>query len=230
MDRRWIVVAAGVVAAALIAWFLIGRSRQGDTVELLGDSITVVSDQVLRDGLRDYTLNVQAMSGLRTDQLQGAAEQAAASHPKQVIINLGTNDVLQGKGLDQVTASLEKMITTFSEADCIHVVTLNTHMVTSAGPKEAELQSANDAIDELIRGHDNVGKIDWNRIVEESDDGTGRETVTVDSIHPNSKGQLLLTKAYADALRSCGKPFMASDQPDSEHAHTTEVTRTGAAR
>ena len=206
MKRKWLVTAGVIVVVALMAWLLIGRSRKGDTVEILGDSITVVSDKDLRASLGDYTLNVQAIGGLRTDQLQGAAEQAATSHPKQVIINLGTNDVLQGKGLDQVKASLDKMIATFSSADCIHVVTLNTHIITSSASSASALKSANDAIDELIAAHNNVDKIDWNKIVEESNDTTGKETVTIDSIHPNPKGQLLLAQAYANAVKNCGKP------------------------
>lgn len=206
MKKQSIIIGGGIIAVAIIAWLLVGRSRKGDTVEILGDSITAQSSDTLRAALSDYTLNIQAIGGLRTDQLQSAAEKAATSHPKQVIINLGTNDVLQGKDLDQVKANLEKMVSTFSDADCIHVVTLNTHMVISTGPKEPELKAANDAIDQIIASHPNVSKIDWNKIVEDSNDASGHETVTVESIHPNAKGKLLLTKAYADALKNCGKP------------------------
>lgn len=208
MKKHWFVAVGIILAAALIGWLLIGPSRKGDTVEILGDSITDVSSEVLRARLSDYTLNIQAMGGLRTDQLQASADQGARSMPKQVIINLGTNDLLQGRGVDQFKASLGKMIDTFSSADCVHVVTLNTHMITADGSNEAVLQSANHAIDELIAAHSNVDKIDWNKIVEASDDQTGKETITVDSIHPNLKGQLLLAHAYADALKNCGKPAL----------------------
>jgi lysophospholipase L1-like esterase len=205
LKKPWLLAAGVIVVVALIGWMLVAHRRQGDTIEILGDSITVVSSDAIRTALGNNRLNIQAMGGLRSDQLQSAADQAAPARPRQVIINLGTNDVLEGKDIDLFKASLDKLINTFSAAECVHVVTLNTHMITALGSNEAVLTRANDAIDQVIAQHPNTDKIDWNKIVEASNDPTGNQTITVDSIHPNLKGQRLLAHAYADAVNHCGK-------------------------
>lgn len=206
MKRTWPIGAAVIVVVALAAWLFVGRSRKGDTVAIMGDSITVVSEDALRKKLADFTLDFHAISGLRTDQLQGAAERAAASRPKQVIINLGTNGVLQGRSVEQMKADLDTMITTFSSAECIHVVTLNARMMTRADPGNSTARGVNDAIEDLVAAHPNVDKIDWNKVVE-SNERTGKNAVTLDTIHPNAKGKLLLAEAYAKATRNCRKPI-----------------------
>ncbi|MEZ5143252.1 MAG: SGNH/GDSL hydrolase family protein [Acidimicrobiales bacterium] len=97
------VVLTLVVAAVVVVWVRPEVWPFRQEAVLLGDSITVVSEDALREELRrGYQVDIEARSGYRTDQLlTEVPEGATTASPDQVVINLGTNDVGQSWPLDQ---------------------------------------------------------------------------------------------------------------------------------
>ena len=81
----------GVVV--LIVGLVVGdrsTSRTGDDVAIVGDSITALYEGPINQDLgAAYHVRIAATSGMRTDQMMQAAQELAATHPKQALINLG---------------------------------------------------------------------------------------------------------------------------------------------
>ena len=172
--RRWrIGIGAGALLVALVAALAVARARDGETVAVIGDSITAESVEAVRGELGDHDVSVRAIAGMRTDQMQLEAERAAAAHPAQVIINLGTNDVLQGRSTEDIISDLVAMITTFARSQCVHVVNLNTRMVSAPQVDPDRIRQVNLAVQELASADPRINEIDWNQIVESSNDSAG---------------------------------------------------------
>ena len=66
-----------------------------DDVAIIGDSITEQAEPLLLAELQpDSVVRVRGRGGYRIEQMEPYAVEAAAAEPEQVIINLGSNDVL----------------------------------------------------------------------------------------------------------------------------------------
>jgi lysophospholipase L1-like esterase len=142
-----------------------------------------------------------------TDMLP-AAQELAGTHPQQVLIDLGTNDVNHGTPTATTAAALTHMIGMFPDAECIYLVDINTHMAETGTPSTAAAVAANKVIAELARNDDRIEVIGWNQIVTddlERHDGTS--TLLVDTVHPTAEGQAELADAMGDAFDRCGFPL-----------------------
>src|SRR2546423_11881593 len=88
----------GIVVVALAA-LVIGRAPRGSsprTVPVVGDSITVFSSRDISTVLSGaYRPAVHAQIGARIDQMLPTLRALLRAHPYAVVVNLGTNDVLQ---------------------------------------------------------------------------------------------------------------------------------------
>jgi lysophospholipase L1-like esterase len=194
---RW---GAALTATTLVPLTGCGVFGGGSSVTLFGDSITVlVADEVTKDA-PDFDIAVDGTWGLRIDEELDPAADIALDRPDQVVINLGTNNVLQHHDTTASSEDLSTMIDLLAGARCIHIVTINEHinrMGEDFGPAAAAL---NAQIRTLAGRHLNVDVIDWNKIVEEHlDEGI----VDDDSVHPNAAGIELLAAAYVDAIEGC---------------------------
>ena len=158
---------------------------------------------------RDFKLTVSARGGLTIGKSMGAAQLLAASKPTQVIIDLGSNDVLSAVSLAQAQTDLHTMVGLFKAADCIHLVNINTHMVAlGRGPVATEANQLNDEIRKIAAANSAVDIIDWDKII--SDDIAAHPpngTLTGDTIHPGSRGQQLLADEADTVLHRCGRPW-----------------------
>ena len=203
---RTIAVAVGavVLVAALLSagrWVL----DTGPTVTFLGDSITVISaDDISATLARDYRPEFSAVLGIQTGQLLPAARTAAAADPDQVVIDLGTNDVLQKAPLDQAADHLEELVGLFPRSRCIHLVTVNTNMAAYGISYRARAEELNDSIRRLAASDPRIGVIDWNAamsadVVAHPPSGS----LTSDTIHPNDAGKAVLAGAIRTALDDC---------------------------
>lgn len=170
-------------------------------VALVGDSITSLATASLHARLDPvYRVDVMGKFGARTDETINEVNVIATTKPAQVVINLGTNDVLQRVGVDQSVAMLDEIVALFAGADCIHLVTVNEGLTERGETRAPEAQALNQRLRELTDRVDHVDIIDWNRLV--TDHG-GAGAVTTDTVHPNDVGQSLLVDAYASALGAC---------------------------
>jgi lysophospholipase L1-like esterase len=209
--RRVVTVFVVVVAILGVGLVLLDRatSRDGDEVLILGDSITAWGAPALQSSLGGpFHLQVVGHGGYRTDPLEPDAVAAAATSPTQVIINAGTNDALQHRAPADAIADLERMVSLFPKADCVHVVTINTHMRDPDGQDQAGAQEINDAIRAMPDHHTNVSVIDWADVVDGNlADHPPRGSLTPDTIHPGPEGERVLISNYDRALQRCGRPW-----------------------
>ena len=192
------------VAVALI----FGSRPSRQPVGFVGDSITLLSAGQLREQLGDdYALKIDATSGRRIDEQMGAAAAAVARKNKQILINLGTNDVMQGAtDLDRSVEQLRAMVAMFPDVQCIHLVTINDQLRNEdVDPRLVEGRAAtiNDAIFELADQDPRITVIDWNRQVHDYMAAHDGATPTDDEIHPNQIGKQILADDYEAALRDC---------------------------
>lgn len=196
-------VLAMLIAGALV---LVAANRHPQTaagVVLIGDSIT--------DGLRarpglalaGEAPQVEAEGGRRVADLMGSARRFAASPRAQVVVNLGTNDLMQGATPADTLAALGTLTDLLDDRSCVHVVTLNDGILDFDQPQLHEhLQSTNAGIATLARQR-GYRVVDWNAIVRQHDvEGDPAFPVTSDSIHPTPAGQDLLVAAYDEAVRA----------------------------
>src|SRR5689334_1364372 len=103
-------IAIVVVVVVVLGGLYARKVLTQDRVEVIGDSITVITEPVLHDDLDGrHKVDVQAVGGMEVAQMQPQATQAALAAPDQVVINLGTNDVIHGKPIDKAAQDLEAM-------------------------------------------------------------------------------------------------------------------------
>jgi lysophospholipase L1-like esterase len=199
---RWL-LAVSVLAAGATGC----SSNQGDAVAVVGDSITSFDKPALRDDLRPrYETTIVGDFGATVAEVMPAARLVARKNLDQVIINLGTNDVIGQLDLDRSVSDLGSMIDLFGGVDCIHVVTINEHMVNKQTGEllQAEAEKFNSGLRDLADRRDRVDVIDWNGVVEETLAGNPpTSTLTKDSTHPTKEGNARLNELYMNALESC---------------------------
>lgn len=199
-SRQLLAVATLVVAAVLAS----SCATTGDRVAILGDSITALGEARLRDELgADHDLTIDGKFGARTDQRVQAAQAQAATNPHQVVINLGTNDVLQGRAPDAIARNLELLIAIYRGASCVFLVTINTHLDQNGNRPQQPAIDLNAAMERLAETDDRVELIRWDRIQDDAVDAQHPLGLTTDGVHPSDEGQRELAAAIGDALAGC---------------------------
>lgn len=193
MRFRYLIIIAGI--ATLVSC----SGGAGDRVAIIGDSITALSVEEIQDQLDgDYAVSLRAVPGARSIDMGEFAAQLAAEHPVQAVIDLGSNDALKGTDLNETRASLTAMIDAFTTAECIHLVTINTGMISNTfGPVGEPARRINSMLEEFSADDDRISIIDWAGIVADQPD------LVDDTIHPTEEGQRRLVEAIGDALGSC---------------------------
>lgn len=223
-DRRRLVVVAVVAAAAVFvaatAWLVVRRGGveavapvavdeagpgPTDDVALVGDSITELSEPRLRADLGDtYRLRIRARGGYRVDQLEPYAVEVASTRPEQVIVNVGTNDVLQGWPTASSVTALTRLLDGFRGARCVAVVTVNEQLADPADAATRDRAVAYNAELRRLAAARGLTVVDWAGAVDAAAaEGPGGEALTVDRVHPSEAGQRVLARLYRDTLDRC---------------------------
>lgn len=188
------------LAALLLATVVAACAPVGDRVVILGDSITALGEtQIHRTLDDDYNVAVSGVFGDRTDQRIGAAQLQAGLRPRQAIVNLGTNDVLQHRPTDRIIENLRRIVDAYSGARCIHLVTVNPRLDQAGNRPWSAAAQLNERMQQMADQIPGASLIRWDRIVEDA----LPESLTTDGVHPSAEGQRLLADAYAEALASC---------------------------
>jgi lysophospholipase L1-like esterase len=207
MERTRLVIVVVVVGVA--AWLLL-RSvglvpHKGPEVVLLGDSITDQTKATFAQRLGDdWDVTATGVPGDRADQRLPDVPELASHHPMQVVVNLGTNDVIQLKPPEETIGALEQVASGFSGSRCVHLVTINDLMLnfSDVGLHDRAV-ALNDRIRELAarRGW---GIVPWDQMVRDYNGGPQPDgPITSDTVHPTEVGQRMLADAYRRALASC---------------------------
>lgn len=177
----------------------------GERVAVLGDSITSLDTEDLEADLgEEYRFDISGNFGMTTDQVRPEVEVLSQRTFDQVIINLGTNDVLQGDPPQHAVDVIAQYVAMFDSARCLHVVTVNEHMENQRnGQSTAEgSKQFNEALRAFAESQERVTVIDWNAVTAQNLDSSEppTSTLTSDSIHPTPEGNHALNSLYADAL------------------------------
>jgi len=198
-----LVVGLLAIGAGLVVWQW--RSAKPKVV-LLGDSITDMSSPVLQDALGNrYSLVISGVPNARADDREPDVPALAATKPDQVVINLGTNDLLKNASLDEAVASLTRIGGSFTSASCVHLVTLNESMVDFNQP---DLHQRSVTLNERLRAlaaEHGWHVIDWNAAAQ-AYEATGEKDgpLSTDTVHPTAeKGQHILAEEYRHGLEAC---------------------------
>jgi hypothetical protein len=149
-------------------------------------------------------VRVRGRGGYRIEQMEPYAVEAAAAEPEQVIINLGSNDVLLGWSLDRSVEAYTRLLDYFDDARCVHVVTVNEKFfsMTDSGLGYRALL-LNAQIRELAAAN-GADVIDWAAMVRDYEaTGSPFGPITSDSVHPTDLGDQMLADAYRESLRTC---------------------------
>ena len=202
---RWAVIGVGIMVLAALGWWIL---RPGPRVVFLGDSITVVSVAEIKSELgRAYRPDISAVLGIQAGQMIPTAQRVAANSPSQVVIALGSNDVLHHAPLGQAAADLTQIVSLFPTARCIHIVNINTHMTNNGKNGKTTAARAgllNAAIVHLASTDPRISIIDWNQLI--STDVAAHPplgTLTDDTVHPNLAGRARLATTIKAGLDQC---------------------------
>lgn len=173
---------------------------EGGGVVLVGDSLTMLVAEPVAAAAPDLEVRRDADWGLRIDQEIASASEEATKDPDQVVINLGTNNVLQGYDPTASAQDLTTIVDEFDDVPCVHIVTINERMNRLGQDTSSAAAALNAQIRALADSRPNVRLIDWNQIAL---DRAAEGLMDPDTVHPNGAGVAVLTQAYVDALRSC---------------------------
>lgn len=165
-------------------------SDDGPRVLVVGDSVTVLSKEELRDQLTwAGTVDVRAEVRLRTDQLLDMARSGADEDPDIGIFLPGYNDILQGRA---DTNALDQMMDVAAGIPCAIWLLIP---VDGGYPRD-QVDTWNRRVQELAKEHPNVHVSDgWKVLVEKTPAFTFISDV--DAVHPNQQGRDALAKVMA---------------------------------
>ena len=206
-DRRSSRAFQGLVAAvvlalviALVVW--LWPSPSNPRVVVVGDSITVFAHHEINHALgSNYSVTTSAVVGQRIDEMLPALQRDLKKHPRAVVLNLGTNDVLQARLHPDWPPGFNMMIAMVANVPCVVLTTISTLAATSPAPEPAaEGQVAseiNGAILTTAANHPNVHVVDWNQIVHNPD---GITLLIPDRIHPSDAGSRVLATEIRHTL------------------------------
>ena len=117
---RWLLAFAIILSGGSIP----GANKP--TVVVDGDSITVLATPALHQRLDpSYDVQVLAVIGIRINQSLPALESALRFHPYAVVVNLGTNDALQGGTHPDWVSSWDKLIRVLRSTPCVVLTTIS---------------------------------------------------------------------------------------------------------
>ena len=201
---RWAAVIVVVLVVGAGVGFLQTRDDR-PSVLLVGDSITAISERLVTDELHgDYRVLTSGAPKRRADERVHDLPLLVATKPDAVVVNLGTNDVIQHTDLAATAKAIEKIGGAFPTERCVILVTVNQNMYSAS---DARLGPDAVAVNRLIvalaarRGWTLVR---WDEIVHRYiAEGEPNGHLSVDTIHPRPIGQKLLADAYRRALKPC---------------------------
>jgi lysophospholipase L1-like esterase len=207
----WTAIVGAIVIGVVIALAVwLWPRPSGPRVVIVGDSITVFAHHEISHALGGhYSVKTSAVVGQRIDQMLPALQRDLGKHPRAVVLNLGTNDVLQARLHPDWQTGYNAMIAMVAGVPCVVLMTISTLAATSPTPDPAaEPQVAseiNGAIVATAANHQNVHVVDWNQIVHGAN---GVALLIPDRIHPSDQGSRVLGTEIRHALDTeCAAAF-----------------------
>lgn len=180
----WLIGSVIVLAGAL----LVIRARTGgneitgESVVLLGDSITAAGDWGLL--LPGSPMANRGFPGFTTEELIAPAEQVAAARPRAVVILAGTNDIRDGHPPSWTIRHLVVILDRLAARSPRSDVTIQSVLPRADAPDA--VVELNAALEELA----NERNLRWVDLHSHFDNGEGglRQDETTDGIHLSPQG------------------------------------------
>ena len=157
---------------------------------IVGDSISVGSEEELQDELPLDNVDVIATSGIRLRGQRDAIELSVATEPDVLVIELGTNDIPMGE--PELLDEIDDVLAETDGLPCVRWVTVY------APGLEDEVATINDHLHDAADSHDNLELVDWFQMVQDDPD-----LLSEDGLHPNDAGSLALAQAVAASTSTC---------------------------
>lgn len=194
------------IVAVLAALATTACAPDPPRVLVIGDSITgLVADDFAQQDEEEFRYTLRATNGATATEMLAEAQDVGDVNFTQVVINLGTNDALKDVPLEETMASVNKIVDLFPDTDCIHVTTINEHILSFEDATVTErIIAINDGLRELADGRPRIRVADWNAVVEEYEAaGSPDGPLFSDSVHPTEVGQQKLVDLEVSALETC---------------------------
>ena len=170
-----------------------------------GDSITVLATPAIHQLLDPrYDVDVLGVIGIRINESLPALQSALRFHPDAVVVNLGTNDALQGGEHPDWVSGWDKLIRITRNTPCVVLTTINP--AADALSHRPIAKRINAAIRRLAAQHPMKYKVaDWSgflsRNVRNQRTYLRPEPIL---IHPTPAGAEKLVTLDQRALAKCG--------------------------
>jgi len=201
----WLVVALAVVVVAGSVVYLQTRDDR-PSVLLVGDSITAISEKLVADQLDGHYEILTSGAPKRTaeERVNDLPLLLASGQPDAVVVNLGTNDVIQHRSAEVAIHAIDTIGRAFRTARCVVLVTVNENMYSTTDKRlQPDAKTMNRRILALAKAR-RWGVVRWDSIVRKYiAEGEKNGHLSVDTIHPRPIGQKLLADAYGRALGPC---------------------------
>ena len=191
-----------VVTCVLLIAALTGCGSSTPRVAVVGDSITVLAGRdIAKDLHTRYHTDIQAQLGQRIDQMLPALARQLRHHPHAVVVNLGTNDMLQAQIHPDWQSGFIRLVSMVASSPCVVFVTISS-LGRSNISEPAVAGAINAAIARAVLDHHNFHVVDWNALVHSPN---GLSLLIPDKIHPSAEGSQRLASAIRGALEHrCG--------------------------
>jgi hypothetical protein len=180
----------------------------GPKVGILGDSLTTLSmDEDVAKMQDKYRLSILPIMGTRVDDMQGHADEFAASDIDIMVVELGTNDVLRSDWNGQAEFfNIFNMCSKFTNRQ--RLIWMNVDegipgcLLNPSRPYSVQnAQAFNSAVRYCQTQFPNMRIADWDSWVKFATGLWGRESqIHPDQIHPNQNGQNMIAYLIRQAL------------------------------
>ncbi len=180
-------------------------SASKPSVVFVGDSITVLATPAIHQLLDPrYDVEILAVIGIRINKTLPALESALKFHPDAVVVNLGTNDALQGGVHPAWLSSWDKLIRITRNTPCVVLTTVNP--AADALSHRPIATKINAHIRALAAQNPKKYKVaDWSRFLSRHSRNQ-RTYLRAEPIliHPTPAGAVELSSLDQRALAKCG--------------------------
>jgi lysophospholipase L1-like esterase len=177
-------------------------------VGFLGDSITFQATTALEDRAPDtWRADVRATSGATIVDMAAQAARMGAEQPEAVIVNLGTNDVMQAFPPEKSAADLDLLLDQLGDPSCVVLVTVHENIVTEQDGVLADRVRATNAALAEVADRRGVRVVDWTAHLAAAGAVPGTPDLLIDTVHLSDAGIDNLVGLYLDTLADgCGPP------------------------
>jgi lysophospholipase L1-like esterase len=177
-------------------------------VVVIGDSMTALAQPDLSAVLGPhYDIGYVFRIGVRIDQLHQLVVDDLHGHgtTQAAVVNLGTNDVLDGRSARTAVADLDRLLRTLRPAQCVVLTTIGP------GVDHRARSDVGVALNERMAGLAATDPrrfklVDWAGFLSRSDSATRARYLQVDGVHETPLGARWLADADLAALASCDRP------------------------